>query len=196
MERKGVDPIFHFYYQSGIILSMTEEHLFNFTIVIAVQLVFFVIHAAMVGELRSIGKYLLLGAIAGLPLGIAFDLFVGLQVGIFTYTIGFPLWFLIINGIFSYGFMVANVFLLHNHTVTHMFWWSFALGMVYEICNYFFPVWEWTFGTVWFEYSVVIGAAYFGLTWLMMCILQITFGTQFKIVPFTFSLKKSTILVK
>lgn len=167
---------------------MIQEHLFNFSIVIIVQLLFFIIHAATAGEIKNIKKYLLLGGITGLVFGILFDLVVGLEIGIFTYTIGFPLWFLVINGILSYGFMIANVFLLHDHSVTHMFLWSFALGIVYEITNFFLPVWEWTFGHIWFEYAVVIGAAYFGLTWLMMCMLQIVYGTQFKIVPFNFSL--------
>jgi hypothetical protein len=169
---------------------MIIEHLINFSVVIGIQLLFFIIHAFLVNEQKNIVKYLVLGALAGLPFGILFDLIVGLHIGIFTYPVGFPLWFLIINGIFSYGFMIANVFLLHNHTVNHMFLWSAALGLVYEITNYFFPVWEWTFGTFWLEYGVVIFAAYFGFAWLMMCMLQVVFGTQFKIVPFTYSLKK------
>lgn len=166
----------------------------NFSIIIAVQLLFFIVHAAKVGESKKISKYLLSGAILGLPFGIAFDLIVGQKIGIFTYTIGFPLWFLVINGIFSYGFMVANVFLLHYHSVTHMLLWSIALSIVYEICNYFFPVWEWTFNQMWLEYVVVIGAAYFGLTLIMMCLIQLFFGRQFKIVPFTFSFRKSNTL--
>ncbi len=168
---------------------MVEQHLINFSIVIVIQLLFFIVHAYFVKELKNTGRYLLLGALVGIPFGIAFDLAVGLYTGIFTYTIGFPLWFLIINGLLSYGFMIANVFLLHNHTVHHMFIWSALLGVVYEITNYFFPVWEWTFGTPLFEYSIVILAAYFGLAWLMMLVLQLLFGTQFKIVPFSFTLQ-------
>jgi hypothetical protein len=176
-------------YVGCYIVRMIEQHLINFSIVVVVQLLFFLVHAFSVKELKSVGRYLLLGALVGVPFGIAFDVTVGLYSGIFTYTIGFPFWFLIINGLLSYGFMVANVFLLHNHTVHHMFFWSALLGIVYEITNYAFPVWEWTFGTHVFEYGVVILAAYFGLAWMMMVILQILFGTQFKIVPFTFTLK-------
>jgi len=168
---------------------MIEQHLINFSIVIVVQLLFFVAHAFFVKELKNVGRYLLLGAIVGVPFGIAFDLMVGLYTGIFTYTIGFPFWFLVLNGFFSYGFMIANVFLLHNHTVRHMFIWSTLLGLVYELINYLFPVWEWTFGANLFEYAVVVFAAYFGLAWMMMLVLQVLFGTQFKIVPFTFTLR-------
>jgi hypothetical protein len=169
---------------------MIEEHLTHFAMIIGIQLLFFIVHAMIVGEQKNIGKYLLLGCLVGLPFGIVFDLVIGQTVGVFTYTIGFPFWFLVINGLLSYGFMAANVFLLHRHSVAHMFIWSFFLGTVYEIGNYVFPVWEWTFGTVWLESVVVAGVGYFGLAWLMMCVLQICFGTQFKIVPFSFSLKK------
>lgn len=168
---------------------MIEQHLINFSIVIVTQLLFFIIHAFFVKEIKNIGRYFLLGALVGIPFGIAFDLIIGLYLGIFAYTIGFPLWFLFINGLFSYGFMIANVFLLQNHTVHHMFIWSALLGMVYEVTNHLFPVWEWTFGTPLVEYGVVILFAYFGLAWMMMLVLQVLFGTQFKIVPFSFTLK-------
>jgi len=169
---------------------MIEEHLVNFTIIIGIQLLFFIAHAAIVKKQNNIGKYLFLGVLVGLPFGIAFDFLVGMNISIFSYAIGFPIWFLVINGLFSYGFMIASVFLLQNHSIVNVLAWSFALGLVYELTNYFFPVWEWTFSSIWFEYMVVIGAAYFGLAWLMMCVLQIVFGTQFRIVPFSFSLKK------
>lgn len=169
---------------------MPDQNIINFLIVISIQLIFFIIHAFLVGEQKNIGRYLLLGTLVGLPFGIAFDLIVGLYAGVFTYTIGFPFYFLILNSALSYGFMLANVFLLQNYNVSRLFTWSVLLGLVYESSNYFFPVWEWTFSLPWVEYGVVIFAAYFGLAWIMMCVLQILFGKPFRIIPFTFSFKK------
>jgi sensor histidine kinase YesM len=171
---------------------MIQEHLIHFLIIITIQVLFFFGHALLVGEKKNVGRYLLLGALVGLPFGIIFDLLVGMLAGVFTYTIGFPLWFLVINGLFSYGFMFANVFLLQNHSIGHMFLWAGALGVVYEASNYLFPIWEWTFGADTSEYIIVVCGAYFGLTWIMMCMLQLLFGTQFKIVPFSFSFIKES----
>jgi hypothetical protein len=90
----------------------------------------------------------------------------------------------VINGIFSFGFMIANVMLLKGHSLFHMYLWSAGLGLTYEIVNWKFPVWEWNFGPSLFEYLFVILVAYAGLTWLMMVSLRIVKGVRFRMVPF------------
>lgn len=164
---------------------MILTHLVSFTVVVVTQLVFFVVHAFSVGEQKNLIKYLGLGMLVGLPFGVVFDLVVGHYLGVFTYELGFVWWFLVINGIFSYGFMMANVFLLHGHSALHMYGWSAGLAAVYEVTNYFLPVWEWTFlSSNTLEILTVVLAAYFGLAWIMMLVLRFLFGTKFKIVPF------------
>ncbi len=155
----------------------------DFTVVVLVQLAFFVVHALSVGERKNILRYLGRGMIVGLPFGIVFDLIVGKSFGVFEYRLGFDIWFLALNGLLSYGFMMANVLLLHDHSVRHMYLWSAGLGLVYETANYFFPVWEWTFKTAYLEYAVVILAGYAGLAWLMMLVLRVVYKTRFKLVP-------------
>ncbi len=145
----------------------------NFAVIIIVQLVFFLFHAYKVGELHNVKRYLLEGAVIGLPFGIVFDLIIGKYVGMFSYTFGFSIWFLIINGLFSYGFMIANVYLLRRSSFGYIYLWSISLALTYEITNFIFPVWEWTFGNPTIEYATVILAAYFGLSVLMTVTIQL-----------------------
>lgn len=163
---------------------MVLEHLTHFVIVIFIQLLFFLFHTVKTNNQANIKRFLLQGMLIGLAFGICFDLIFGKFIGMFAYELGFPLWFLVLNGFFSYGLMMANVLLLYHHSVLHMYFWSLLLGLTYEISNYFFPVWEWTFSYTLIEYVIVSFAAYFGLTLLMMCTLRVTLGIRFKLVPF------------
>lgn len=164
---------------------MITEHLLSFTVVVIIQLVFFIFHALAVGEGNKITNYLLKGMALGLPFGVIFDLTIGKMAGVFTYEIGFIWWFLIINGIFSYGFMVANVFLLKHHSISHLLFWSIGLAMVYELTNYYFPVWEWTFATsMILEIVTVVFAGYFGLAAIMMACLRLLYKFHFRLLPF------------
>lgn len=164
---------------------MTLEHLINFTLVIAIQFVFFAVHAIAVGEGREIFTYLKRGVLLGLPFGITWDLVFGHYFGLWDYALGFTWWFLVINGLFSYGFMVANIFLLKHHSLIHMFGWSIALAVVYEIANYFLPVWEWTFyPNPIVEYAVVTFGAYAGLTAIMMGVMRLAYKFHFRLLPF------------
>ena len=105
----------------------------------------------------------------GLVFGIAFDLLVGEYLGVYTYLgIGFTFPFLIINGIFSWGFMIAAAALLYKHSFFGMYAYSIAIAVAYESVNYFYPVWHWTFHESFLlEELVLIFAAYFGALFLM-----------------------------
>ena len=156
----------------------------NFLVVISTQLIIFLVHAYKVGELSNIKKYLLKGLALGLPFGIIFDLIVGWQLGFFDYTFGFTPLFLVVNGILSYGLMIANVYLLYHHSLWHVYSWSVVIGASYELINYFFPVWQWTFATPAIEHLAVILVAYFGLTLIMIGSAQLAYQTRFRIMPF------------
>lgn len=131
-----------------------------------------IFHAYKVGELHHIKRYLIEGAAIGLPFGVIFDLVIGRSVGMFDYTFGYTWWFLTMNGLFSYGFMVANVYLLRRSNLIQLYLWSISLAITYETTNFFFPVWEWAFWTPNLEYTTVIFAAYFGLAILMTITIQ------------------------
>ncbi|MBP6924512.1 MAG: hypothetical protein KBB78_03005 [Candidatus Pacebacteria bacterium] len=166
-------------------MSATLEHLTSFAVVILVQFLFFVVHSIIVGERSTIFKHLGQGMLLGLPFGIIFDLCVGKFVGMYEYQLGFMFWFLTINGLFSFGFMMANVRLLYHHTLKHLYVWSVLLALVYELTNYFFPVWNWTFASsATIEYAFVILIAYTGITVLMMGALKLTYRVHFRLLPF------------
>lgn len=157
----------------------------SFFIVVTIQFIFFAVHAFAVGEQGRLFDHLQRGVILGLPFGIILDLVFGHIIGIWDYALGFTWWFLIINGLFSYGFMVANVFLLQHHSFLHMYLWSICLGVVYEVTNYFLPVWEWTFShTPIFEYTGVLFIGYAGLTALMMGVMSVAYKFHFRLLPF------------
>ena len=163
---------------------MLVEHLLNFSLLVTIQLLFFIFHAYVARELKNILFYLGRGMLLGLPFGVLFDLIIGKGLGMFEYELGFTFWCLVINGIFSYGFMIANVFLLKNHSWQDVYLWSVGLGTVYEVTNYFLPVWKWTFGTLAFEYGLVVLVAYTGLTVLMMTCMQILYRFNFRIISY------------
>jgi hypothetical protein len=164
---------------------MIIEHLVHFTLVILVQFIFFAVHAYKVGEGQMLFHYLKRGMLLGLPFGIVFDLLIGHTFGMYDYALGYTWWFLTINGLFSWGFMIANIFLLQHHSIWHMYRWSVALAIVYEIANYFLPVWEWTFySNTPIEYGVVILAAYAGLTAALMVAMRLTYKFHFRLMPF------------
>lgn len=103
----------------------------------------------------------------------------------FSYELGFPLWFLAINGFFSYGFMIANVLLLYKHSLAHMYVWSAGPGLFYEVINWQFPVWNWSFlSSNTSEYVFVIGIAYSGLTLVIMLALRVVYKVKFRLIPF------------
>jgi hypothetical protein len=121
----------------------------------------------------------------GVPFGICFDLLVGDFLGFYTYTEGFNLSFLFLNGLFSYGFMIANVRLLYHHSLLHTYLWSVCLAIVYEVTNYIFPVWNWTFlSNQTLEYVAVIFVLYVGLTTLIMAALKLLYRVHFRLLPF------------
>lgn len=164
---------------------MILPELASFFLIITIQFIFFATHAYLVGEGSMLFTHLKRGMVLGLPFGIVLDLLCGHWLGLWDYTLGFTWWFLIINGLFSYGFMVANVFLLTHHSFIHMYTWSICLAVVYEITNYFLPVWEWTFfSNPWLEFTAVILIGYAGLTTLMMGVMRVAYKFHFRLLTF------------
>lgn len=169
----------------GILHDMVSAALLNFLAVITVQYLLFVGHALWVGKADQILRYTALGMAAGVLFGTLFDLVVGQYLGIFDYRIGYVWWFLAISGVFSYGVMMAHVFLLQKYRWFTVYVWAVVVGLVYEVANYLFPVWEWTFAaSPVMESAVVVVVAYFGLAWLMLTTLRLAYNTQFRALPF------------
>jgi hypothetical protein len=139
----------------------------QFSIVIFVQFLLFFLHAWYEKRLREVPRILIQGIAIGVPFGIMFDLLVGKFLGLYWYELGFTLSFLSINGALSYGLMQANVLLMERVRFLHFYVWTILVGIIYEVTNYFFPVWHWDFGPTAIELVIVHSFGYIGLAILM-----------------------------
>jgi hypothetical protein len=83
-------------------------------------------------------RLLLLGILTGVPLGLLSDLALR---GTYTYTLGYGLFYLILNAAVVYGFFVATVLALQRVRLLRFSIWIIVIVAVYEITNHFFPVW-------------------------------------------------------
>lgn len=164
---------------------------FDFTVVILVQLVVFIIHAWYEKRLKEVPKILGLGMVIGIVFGIMFDLIIGKYVGLYSYVLGFNATFLIPNGILSYGFMQANVLLMQRVQLVHFYIWTVIVAVVYEITNYYFQVWTWEFSSTKVELLIVHSVLYVGLALLMAGIWHFLFNYKFNFIDKAF--KKSLI---
>ena len=119
------------------------------------------------------------GMLLGLFFGPAFDIAFAVYVGMFHYYIPIDIVFLICNGVLSYGLMIANVMLVIHARKDEVFhpkhawgwYWVFILmGIVYEVINFFAPVWYWTlYGSpsFWMTEFLITVFAYPALAYLM-----------------------------
>jgi hypothetical protein len=105
-----------------------SEAWFDFSIVILVQLLLFVAHAQYEKRIAEAPRILAMGVLIGIVFGILFDLLVGKVFGLYSYTLGFGLGFLTINGALSYGFMQANALLMQRARLFHFIYGPLSLG--------------------------------------------------------------------
>lgn len=117
----------------------------SFGVVIFTQFIFFVLSALYYKKVSSILRLLLLGIVLGTAIGLVYDNLLGRYFGLFSYTLGFNASFLILNASLSYGFFVATALLVQKVSTVRFIVWLSVLVSVYEIANYFFPVWIYHF---------------------------------------------------
>jgi hypothetical protein len=155
----------------------------NFFVVILIQCVLFVAHSWYEKRLRQVPRILRLSIAIGIPFGVIFDLIVGRVLSFYDYKLGFGLFFLTVNGALSYGLMQANVLLMERASFIHFYIWTILVGIVYEVTNFLYPVWEWDFSSQMIELFVVHIFGYIGLALLMACVWHIL--TRHKFAFFT-----------
>lgn len=146
----------------------------NFVAIIVVQVVFLFFIFKTSRDKKIVSK-IIPSALIGLIFGACFDLIFGYYLNIFRYNIGFNITFLIINGIFSYGFMVLTVWLCLGNSFWKFYFQMMFLGIIYEIGNYIFPVWSWHFTESFIINEVIlIFCAYFALAIIIMFLIKST----------------------
>ena len=139
----------------------------NFAVVIFAQFLFFIAQAYYTKKLSAVPRILGVGVCIGIVMGLLYDLVLGKFFGLASYTLGFGVVFLIINGALSYGLFAASTLLMQRARLRDFFPWLIALIAVYEITNYFFRVWTWEFEhmLVYFpsiEFLLILLIGYFG----------------------------------
>src|SRR4051812_29896173 len=102
---------------------MSEAWL-HFTIVVFVQLLFFIICAYYEKRLSDIPSLLGWGVLTGIVFGTLLDRVVGEFFGLSEYELGFGAFFLIINAALSYGLFAATILLLQRARLLQFYGWT------------------------------------------------------------------------
>lgn len=158
---------------------MSEAWL-NFSIVIFIQFLLFVIHAYYEKKLFDIPRILGKGVLSGIVLGLLFDLIFGKFFSLFSYTLGFGALFITFNAALFYGLFVANILLMQQVRLQHFYIWTMVVGAVTEITNLFVSLWSWKFASLpTIEYLIVLSAGYFGVAILVATIWHVFLGRRF-----------------
>lgn len=157
---------------------------FGLMVVVEVAFLFFVAYATRSwGALRQ--RLIIRALVLGLVLGVATDYIFGAYLGLFDYTLGFGLPFIVINGIFSYGCMIATVGLLQKCDFIRFYLWTALIGVVYEAGNSLLGVWHWTFlANRIAEYAILILVIYFVGGVFAAFSLEATKGASFRLFGF------------
>lgn len=150
----------------------------DFSVVMVVQLVLFFVFRYWIAPKKPFAKILFFSMLIGVPFGVIFDLIIGGYAGVYDHVLGFGYLFLFFNGLFSHGFMMTTVALWSKVTFWRFYLYSVCLGVLYEITNHFFRIWEWTFFEQSFlEYLLVVLLAYCGLS-LFMALALVLFRVE------------------
>lgn len=157
---------------------MSEAWL-NFSIVVFVQLLLFLICAHCEKRLSDAPRTLRLGVLVGIAVGIPFDLLVGKFFGLHSFALGFGIFFLTINSVLSYGLFVANILLLQHIRLPYFILWNIAIVTLYETINNFFAVWTWRFTLPQFKLLIVLLVGYLAGAILVAIISHILLGRRF-----------------
>ncbi|HEY4502514.1 MAG TPA: hypothetical protein VJH21_01630 [Candidatus Paceibacterota bacterium] len=151
----------------------------SFAVVIIVQSIFFACIALYYKKIMLIPKILLFGIIIGTVIGLLHDSLLGKYFGLFSYTLGSEVIFLLLNAPLSYGLFVATTLLVQKVSITHFVIWLSILIFVYEITNIFFPVWSYNFSLPLLPFFILCLAGYSSGALLASFIAQLIFKQPF-----------------
>ncbi len=131
-----------------------------FAIVIFMQVLVFVAYAWYSKKLSKVPQALTKGVLIGIIFGLSFDFVFGKFLGFHSYGLGFGISFLILNAAVSYGLFSANILLLEGMRFPYFYIWTIFIMAMYEITNFFFPVWNWKLGLPPVLFLLVLSVGY------------------------------------
>lgn len=80
--------------------------------------------------------------------------------------------------------MIANVILLYKHSFINMLTWTLLVASSYEVVNFIYPVWTWTYMPYGLAMFIILFHLYLSFTWGMMIALRVAYKIRFRLVPF------------
>lgn len=118
----------------------------NFYLITSVALSIFFLIAYFCNKSKAqIIQLLGYGALTGLLIGVASDLFWGKFIGLWSYRLGFEVLPLVATAILIWGLFSASVLTMNELKFKQFFIWLMLLMLAYEISNYFLNVWTYEF---------------------------------------------------
>ena len=152
----------------------------SFAVVLLVQLSLFLGFALYHKKFAAIPSQLGWGLLVGVVVGIPTDFVVGKLLGVYSYVLGFGPLFLLANTLFSYGLFAANVLWLRTLHLFNFYLGTVLIMGVYEVANYFFPVWHWEFVLPQAASIAVLSGGYFFGAVVVATALQVLSGRRFR----------------
>lgn len=159
-----------------------SEAWINFGVIVFVQLILFIIHAYYEKRLSEAAAILGRGVLSGIILGLLFDLIFGKFFGLWSYSLGFDAFFLILNASLLYGLFAANTLLMQKAGLVHFYVWTMIVAVVFEITNLFFPAWAWAFELPEIVSLIVISAGNLGAAILVAVVWHRYLGYRFSFI--------------
>lgn len=150
----------------------------DFVVVGAAALILFIVCAFSENRYSDIPRLLFFGILAGIPLGLVSDLVLW---GIYSYPLGYGLLYLIINAAVVYGLFVATVLLLQRVRLLHFLAWIVAMVAVYEVSNYFFPVWAYKVTPI-LGWLIFVLVGYFATAFFIALVSHLFFRYRFQLI--------------
>ena len=154
------------------------ESWLDFAIVGFAELLLFIVCAFYQKRFSDTFRLLLLGISLGTVLGLLSDFVLW---GAYSYPLGYGLFYLTLNAAVIYGLFAATVLLLQRVRLLRFSIWILAMVVVYEITNYFFPVWTYEITPFlgWLSFVLV---GYFATAMFVALIAHIFFRYRFQCI--------------
>ena len=156
-----------------------QEAWLGFLIVLVVQFLLFIIHAHYEKKLPDVTRILGQGVLSGIVLGLLLDLIFGKFFGLFSYKLGFGVFFLILNAALLYGLFAANILLMQRTRLVNFCLWTIAVGAAFETINLFFPMWTWKFAVPSIQFLIIFLAGNLGAAILVAVVWHLFFRHRF-----------------
>lgn len=150
----------------------------SFGVVIIMQVTFLVLTALYFRKSISL-KLLFIGIVIGTPIGLLYDTLLGGYFGLFSYKLGFEIPFLMVNAALSYGLFITTALLLQRVSTIYFVAWISLLILVYEVANFFFPVWSYNFTLPLLPFFILCLVGYSSGALLASCIAASLFKQPF-----------------